>query len=157
MSSWAKAGLIGGAVLVVLNILGLIPIVGFATCCLGILAYVGIGLLGAHWMPPQREPGPAAGQGALAAVVAALIGGVANIIILLFETAALGPGGIASQLSPQTLSQLEQLGMDPKMLDTFVGPAGAALGGSICCLGGLFLAAILGAIGGAIYASVQPD
>jgi hypothetical protein len=157
MSSWLKAGLVGGAVLVVLDLLGLIPLVGFATCCLGIVAYVGVGLIAGLWMPSPREPGRAAGEGALAAVIAALIGGLANIVILVLQAVALGPDRILSQLSPNTISQLEQLGMDPRMLDTFAGPAGAALGSSICCLGGLILAAILGAIGGAVYAAVQPD
>jgi hypothetical protein len=157
MSSWLKAGLVGGAVLVVLDLLGLIPCVGLATCCVGLVAYVGIGLLAAYWMPPLRQPGPAAGQGALAAVIGALIGGLANTIILPLQAAILGPGQILSQIPPETIRQLEQAGMDPSLLDTFAGPAGAALGGSICCLGGLFLAAILGAIGGAVYAAIKAD
>jgi hypothetical protein len=157
MSNWLKAGLVGAAVLVVLDLLGLIPCVGLLTCLLGLVVYAAIGALAAYWMPPARVAGPAAGQGALAAVVAALIGGAVNSVILLIQAAALGPGRILSQIPPQTITQLEQAGLDPHMLDTFAGPAGAALGGSICCIGGLILAAILGAIGGAVYAAIQPD
>ena len=80
MSPWLKAGLIGGAVLIVLNLLGLIPCVGLITCILGVLAYAGIGALAAYWMPPVRVAGQAAGQGALAALVAGLIGGVVNTV-----------------------------------------------------------------------------
>ncbi len=157
MSPWLKAGLVGGAVIVVLNLLGLIPCVGLVACGLELLVYIGIGVLAAYWLLPPRLPGPAAGQGALAAVVAALIGGVVNTIILLVQAAVRGPGWIMSQIPPETLSQLEQAGADPNMLNTFAGPAGAALGGSICCLGGLIIAAVLGAIGGAIYAALQQD
>jgi hypothetical protein len=157
MSPWLKAGLVGGAVLVVLNLLGIIPCVGLITCILGLIAYVCIGALAANWMPPVRMAGPAAGQGALAAVVAALIGGVVNTIILLGQAAILGSGRILSQIPPDALRQLEQAGMDPKMLDSFAGPTGAILGGSLCCIGGIILAAILGAIGGAVYAAIKAD
>lgn len=154
MSPWLKAGLIGGAVLVVLNLLGLIPCVGLVTCVLGLLAYAAIGALAAYWMPPLRMAGPAAGQGALAAVLAALIGGIVNAIIITVQMAITDTATILSQIPAETMQQLEQAGVDPS---TFVGPgAGAAIGG-VCCLGGLIFAAILGAIGGAIFAAVKSD
>ena len=46
-----------------------------------LMAYIGIGMLAAYWMPPIREAGPAATQGAGAAALAALIGGIVNSII----------------------------------------------------------------------------
>jgi hypothetical protein len=157
MSSWLKAGLVGGVVLVVLDLLGLIPCVGLVACLLNPLAYIGVGVLAAYWMSPVRTAGDAAGQGALAGVVAALIGGVVNTVILFAEVAIMGSGQILSQIPPETLRQLEQAGMDPGMIDSFAGPLGATLGGSICCLAGLILAAILGAIGGAVFAAIRPD
>jgi hypothetical protein len=157
MSPWLKAGLIGGAVLIVLNLLGLIPCVGLITCVLGVLAYAGIGALAAYWMPPVRMPGQAAGQGALAALVAGLIGGVVNTVVIFIQTSIMGSSQILSQLPPETLQQLTEAGVDPQMLETFVGPAGALAGGSMCCIGGLILAAILGAIGGAVFAGIRPD
>jgi hypothetical protein len=157
MSSWLKAGLVGAVVLTILNLLGLIPYVGCFTCILGFVAYAGIGALAAHWMPPLRLPGPAAGQGAMAAMIAALIGGVVNTIILVAEVAIVGSTEILSQLPPETLQQLEQQGLDPQVLNAFAGPGGAVLGGSMCCLGGVVLAALLGAIGGAIYAGIRAD
>jgi hypothetical protein len=157
MSSWLKAGLVGGAVLVVLNLLGLIPLVGIVCCFLGLVAYAGIGALAAYWMPPVREAGPAAGQGALAAVVASLIGGIINTIVWLIQSALVPTADVLSQIPPELLQQLQDAGGDPQMFNTFAGPLGAAFGGSCCCLGGVILAAILGAIGGAIYAGVKPD
>ncbi len=157
MSSWLKAGLIGGVVLVVLDLLGLIPCVGLVTCILGLVAYIGIGALAAYWLPPMRMAGPAAGQGALAAGLAALISGITNTILILIQSMIAGSARILSQIPPETLQQLQDAGMDPQMLERFAGPGGALLGGSICCIGGLILAVILGAIGGAIFAAIKPD
>lgn len=157
MSPWLKAGLIGAVVLVVLNLLGLIPCVGIITCILGLVAYAGIGALAAYWMPPVRETGAAAGQGALAAGVAAIIGGLVNMAVTFIQTTAMGTAQIMSQLPPETIQQLEDAGMDPAIFEQFVGPLGALLGGGLCCLGGLILAVILGAIGGAVFAAIQKD
>lgn len=156
MAPWLKAGLVGAAVLVVLALLGFVPCVGACTCLIGVLAYAGIGALAAYWMPPVREAGPAAGQGALAAILASLIGGIANTIVMLIQTATVSTEQILSQIPPEMLQQFEQTGMDPRFLETLAGPTGGLLSGSMCCMGGLILAAILGAIGGAVYAGIQP-
>jgi hypothetical protein len=159
MSPWLKAGLIGAAILIVLNLLGLVQVacVGLVTCILGLLVYAGIGALAAYWMPPVRETGAAAGQGALAAGLAAIIGGIVNMIVVFIQATIVGTTEIVSQLPPETLRQLEDAGMDPAILNKFAGPAGALLGGSLCCVGGLILAAILGAVGGAVFAAIQKD
>jgi hypothetical protein len=154
MAPWLKAGLIGGAVLVALNLLGLIPCVGLVTCFLSLLAYVGIGALAAYWAPRPRDPGQGAGQGALAALVGALIGGVVNVILFTIQMAVMDTAAILAQLPQESLRQLEQSGLDPAML---TGPGAGAFYGSICCLGGLVFAAILGAIGGAIYAGLRQE
>jgi hypothetical protein len=154
MSPWLKAGLIGAAVIVVLNLLGLIPCVGLITCILALLVYGGIGVLAAYWLPPVREAGQAAGQGALAALVAALIGGIVNTILTTIQMALLDTSFILSQIPPESLQQMKQAGIDPGM---FTGPTAGVFYGSICCGGGLILAAILGAIGGAVYAGIKPD
>ena len=161
MSPWLKAGLIGGAVLAVLNLLGFIPCVAVVTCILGLLVYVGVGALAAYWMPPARMAGPAASQGALAGVLAALIGGVVSTIVSLIQAAVFDAGQALNQLPPGTLRQLEEAGMDPQMFEQLMemsaGTGGALFCSSICCLAGLLIAAALGAIGGSIYASLQPD
>ena len=154
MSPWLKAGLIGAAVLIVLNIVGLIPCVGVVTCFLGLFVYGGIGALAAHWLPPVREPSSAAGQGALAALIASLVGGLVNTIFMTVQMAVVGSGQLLSQFPPEMLEQMYDAGVDPEM---FVGPVGGAISGSLCCVGGLFLAAILGAIGGAAYAGMKPE
>ena len=158
MSPWLKAGLIGGAVLVVLNLLGLIPVVGIVFCLLGLLAYIGIGALAAYFIPPLREAGQAAGQGALAAGLAALIGGIVNAISITVQFALTDTTALLSQMPAETLQQMEDAGLDPSLF--FGSGAGAltgALCGSTCCVAGLILAAILGAIGGAVFAGIKPD
>jgi hypothetical protein len=158
MSPWLKAGLIGGAVLIVLNLLGLIPIVGIVFCLGGLLAYIGIGALAAYWIPPLREAGQAAGQGAMAAALAALIGGIVNTIITTVQSSLTDTTTLLSQIPPEYLQQMEDAGLDPSL---FVGTGTAALSGivcgSTCCIVGLILAAILGAIGGAVFAGIKPD
>jgi hypothetical protein len=154
MSPWLKAGLIGGAVLVVLDLLSLIPCVGVITCVLMLVVYFAIGALAAYWIPPVRMAGKAAGQGALAAALAALVGGVVNTILSTIQLAATDKSAILSQLPAQSVEQLRQAGIDPS---TLIGPGAGAGIGSLCCITGLIFAAILGAIGGAIFASVKSD
>jgi len=154
MSPWLKAGLIGGGVLAVLNLMSLIPCVGLVTCLLGFVAYAGIGALAAYWMPPLRVVGDAAGQGALAALVAGAIGGLVNLVVMTVQTATMDSAELLSQIPAETLEQMRELGLDPAML---AGAQSGLLAGSVCCLGGLVFAAILGAIGGAIFAGLKPD
>jgi len=154
MTSWLKAGLIGAAVVTILNFLGLIPCVGFITCILGLLVYIGVGVLAAYWMPPLREAGAAAGQGAMAATLAALIGGIINAVVSTIQLAVADSAAILSALPAESLQQLQEAGVDPSV---FTGPAFGAAVGSACCLVGLILAAILGAVGGAVYAGIKPD
>ena len=154
MAPWLKAGLVGAAIVVVLNILGAIPCVGLVTCCLGLVVYAGVGALAAHWLPPVREPGSAAAQGALAALLASLAGGIVLTLVLVVQMAVSGGAQLLSQLPPEMLQQMYDAGVDPGM---FAGPVGGAISGSFCCMGGLILAAVLGGIGGAIYAGVKPE
>jgi hypothetical protein len=154
MAPWIKAGLIGGAILIILNLLGLIPCVGLITCILGLAVYAGIGVLAASWIPPVREAGSAAGQGALAALLAALIGGIVNVIAMTAQMALLGGAEMLSQIPPEMLEPMYEAGIDPSIV---TGPLGGFMSGSLCCLGGLFLAAILGALGGAIFAGIKPE
>jgi hypothetical protein len=154
MSPWVKAGLVGGAAVVVLDLLGLIPCVGVVFCGLGILAYAGVGALAAYWMPPMRMAGPAAGQGALAAGLASIIGGIVNWIVVTIQFAVTDTASVLEAIPPESLQQLRDAGIDPTSL---VGTgAGAAFGG-ICCGAGLLIAVLLGAIGGAIFAAVKAD
>lgn len=154
MSPWLKAGLVGGAVLVVINLFGLVPCVGLFSCALGLVAYIGIGVLAAYWMPPIREAGPGATQGAGAAALAALIGGIVNSIITTIQWVTIDPTEVLNTLPAGQLQQLQEAGVDPAM---FMGPGFGIAVASFCCLGGLILAAILGAVGGAVFAGIKAD
>lgn len=154
MKPWVKAGLVGGAIVVVLNLLGLIPCVGVIACGLGIVAYAGVGALAAYWMPPVRMAGQAAGQGALAAGLASVIGGIVNWIVVTVQFAMTDTATVLEAIPPESLQQLRDAGIDPA---TLAGSgAGAAFGG-ICCGAGLLVAVVLGAIGGAIFAAMKAD
>jgi hypothetical protein len=154
MSSWVKAGLVGGAAAAALMLLSLIPYAGIVFCGLSLLAYAGAGALAAYWMPPVRMAGPAAGQGALAAGLASVIGGIVNWIVVTVQFAMIDTASVLSSMPPETLQQMRDADFDPAML---TGPvAGAAFGG-ICCGAGLLIAVVLGAIGAAIFAAVKAD
>ena len=75
MPTWLKSGLIGGAILFVLDVVIQIPVLGCCGWFLTVFAYLGIGALAAYFAERPRDTGKAAGQGAIAAVLAAFIGG----------------------------------------------------------------------------------
>jgi hypothetical protein len=85
----------------------------------------------------------------------AAVGGVVNMIVGAIQFSVSGGMGAAmSQIPPEALRSLEDAGIDPSSF----GSIGAVLGiGAVCCVAGLVLAAVLGAVGGAIMASVKPD
>jgi hypothetical protein len=165
MSAWLKAGLIGGAILFFLDIIGQIPIICCCTPLLMLLVYIAVGVMAASYMPPPRDTGSAAGQGALAAVVASVIGGVFNLIFSLIRTVVWSSttqvGQIWTDLPPEVRYLLRDMGIEPEFynqINNFSGSlAGTTICGSICCLGGVIIAAILGAIGAAIYAASKSD
>ena len=156
MSAWLKAGLIGIAILVVLNLIGLIPVLGCLTMPLGIVAYVVVGALAASYMPPRREAGTAAGQGALAAVLAGFGGGLVGMIIGLIRTAMGGAfqgAEILSQLPPELRHQFRDIGISPDLIAGAGGIGAAAICGSLCCVGGIMIAMIIATIGAVIVSA----
>ncbi len=165
MKGWLKAGLIGAGILVVLNLLGIIPFVGFCIIPLRWLTYIGVGVLAASYMLAPRESGLAAKEGAIAAAVAGAGGGIVGLIISLVQagtTGALQIGDILRQMPPEVLQGLREAGIPPEMIFGGAGGGAAAVGGaavcgSVCCLGGILFAAALGAVGAAIYASTKPN
>ncbi len=157
MQAVLKAGGIGAAIVVVLNLLGLIPCVGCITFLLTLVAYVVIGVLAAKWMMPPRTAGSGATNGALAAVVAAFIGGIVNAIITSIYVTVTG-GAQLTQLPPELLQQFSDAGIDPS---TFMaggaGIAGVLMFATVCCLVGMVIAAALGAAGGAYWGNSHPQ
>lgn len=152
-----KAGLIGGAIVAVLQLVGIIPVpcVGCFILLLGWATYVGAGVLAAYWLPTPRSAGDGAGAGAIAGVVSGIIGGIFGMIASGIQFAIRGgSAAVLSQIPQEFLDALTEIGLDPAMFTSI----GAVLGiGAFCCVLGMVIAAVLGAIGGAIFASAQSE
>jgi hypothetical protein len=158
MRPWLKAGLIGGGVLALLTILtnlGTLLPSGVSTiisCCLCIpllLAYPGTGALAAYWLTPPRMAGEGAKEGALAGIIAGVIDGVVSMILALIMGAAGAYQQMLSQLPPETMRALKEMG-----LATTGGMAALSCVGGIC---GILWAVAMGAAGGAILAAAKRD
>jgi len=151
MSNWLKAGLLGAAVVVTLQLLGIIPCVGCVTWLLGYVAYGCIGALAAYWMPPRRQLGPAAGHGALAGAIAGAIGGAVGLVIALgISTAFATLVGLGEALGGPSFDPSALWEMVPTVV-------GSITFGTGCYALGVGIAAGLGALGGLIFAAIQPE
>jgi hypothetical protein len=150
-----KAGLVGAGVAVVLSLLGLVPCLGCITGILALVWYVGVGVLAAYWMPPPRTAGSGAGAGALAALITAVVGGAVNMVVSAIQFSIMGGyEAMSRQIPPEALNQLRDAGIDPSV---FAGIGGVLGIGAVCCLVGLVVAAVLGAIGGAVMAAAKAE
>ena len=158
MQASLKAGAIGAGAAVILALINLIRCAGCFTWILGLLLYIGVGALAAYWLPPVRTAGEGAGAGAIAGVVTGIVGGIANMIIAALRFAISGGPGAAmrqmGQLSPEVMRQLYDAGVDPRIFASIGGVIGVS---AVCCVIGLVIAAVLGAIGGVIFAAVKPE
>jgi hypothetical protein len=164
MSAWLKAGLIGGAILFFVDIIGQIPIICCCTPLLMLAIYIAVGVMAASYLPPPRDMSKSVGQGALAAAVASLIGGFINLIISVVRAAIWSSsqvGQVWTDLPYELRYYLRDMGLEPEMVTEFAnsmaGIGGTTVCGSICCLGGIIIAAMLGAIGAAIYVAAKSD
>ena len=148
-----KAGGIGGVIAVILNLLGIIPLVGCCTFILTLLLWVGVGVLAGYYgnkSNPMQTGSDAAKAGAVAGVVTSLVGGVAQTIIFAVQAAMGGTIQALSQIPPEQLRQLRDIGVDPAIF----GSVGGVIGiGSCCCIIGTVIAAAFGAGGGALSPS----
>jgi hypothetical protein len=158
MQTALKAGGVGAAALFVLTILGAIPIVGEFIKILSFVAYIGVGYLASYWMEPPRRMGMSAGTGAVAALIAGLAAGITDMIVSAIVTGfhiAIGGGPVLSD--PELMAGLPEIATDPEMVGALVlGIIGFLLGNAICCVAGMAIAAVLGAVGGAIHAAIKP-
>jgi hypothetical protein len=158
MSGWLKAGLIGAVIVVVFKVVEVIPCVACCAIPLEWVAYGCIGALAAYWIPPVRTMGAGAGQGALAAVIAAAIGGVIGIGVNLVGSAVLAPMQMAMlrAMPPEFLQSMAEAGIDPSML-AGAGAGESIVGSVMCCGVALVIAAGLGALGGLIFAAAKSE
>jgi len=153
MQGWLRAGLIGALILIVLDLLGLIPFAICFTWPLALLTYALVGVLAASYMPPVREASAAAGQGALAALVASLGGGIVWLIINVIQASTGSMVRAFNQMPPQLQQQLHDSGISPGIA---FGVGGVSIFSTVCCSIGVLVAVALGALGGAIYAASKP-
>ncbi len=154
MPNWLKAGLIGAAVVVVLNLLAFFPCVACLTLIPTLVTFGCVGALAAYWMPPLRMAGPAAGYGALAGLITGLVDAVMGVVVIVASTVFWGSVSAVSQLPPEALRELQRAGVDPSL---FAAPLASAFFATICS--GIFvvIAVGLGALGGVIFAAVKPE
>lgn len=160
MSGWLKAGLIGAVIVIALKVLEVVPCVACCAIPLEWVAYGCIGALAAHWIVSGRTMGSAAGQGALAGLIAAAIGGVVGVGVNVVGATALAPLQVSMlrQLPPEVLQQMAESGVDPSMLTgAGTGAVETITSGAVCCGVGLVIAAALGALGGLIFAAVKSE
>ena len=165
MRPWLKAGLIGAGILTALALMTLIPLAGACCCFVWPVAYLGVGALAGSYVPPVRDPGVAAGQGALAAALAQLLGGLVYTVIVTVQSAAVD----MSQVTSDLITAWGQAGLDTAALERFLATLPAWLSGqgsglltglvsgSLCLVVGLLTAAILGALGGMAFASAKRE
>jgi len=151
-----KAGLIGALIVLMVNLMGIIPVIGCIGLPLELVAYIAIGALAGFWIVPPRATGRAAGQGALAGLIAGVASGIIRTILTpLSMKLSGGTSALLSQLPPESLQSLQQAGLDPNVIFGGGTMAGLVL---ICCLpAGLLLGAGLGALGGLIFAAAKPE
>ena len=151
-----KAGLIGAGIVLLLNLIGIVPVIGCIGLPLEMIAYVAIGAMAAFWIALRREVGRAAGQGALAGLIAGAASGILRAILTpLSMQLSGGTSAILSQVPAESLRQLEQAGIDPNVIFGGGTMAGLML---VCCLPlGLLLGAGLARLGGVIFAAAKPE
>jgi hypothetical protein len=154
MNAGLKAGLIGGAIVAVLQFAGLIPCVDCFTWLLALVVYVGAGVLAAYWLPAPRDAGGGAGAGAVAGVVSAIIGGIFGMIASGIQFVLTDTAAILAQMPEESLRALRDAGMDPQVFTSLEFTLAAS---GVCCVVVIFIAAVLGALGGGVFAAMQNE
>jgi hypothetical protein len=150
---------IGAVIVVILKVVQVVPCVNCCAIPAEWVAYGCIGALAAYWISPMRTMGTGAWQGALAALIAAAIGGVIGIGVSVVGNTVLAPmqESMLRQMPPEFFSQLAEAGVDPSLITRTGGTTAETItGGAMCCGAGLVIAAVLGALGGLVFAVVKP-
>jgi hypothetical protein len=142
-----KAGGIGALVLIgvtlinqfVINTAGALV---YVMCGVSLLLYLGIGIMAAWFLDPERTAGKGAAAGALAGLISVVISSALGLTISLTRISQTGaiPG-----TTPEQMEQLAQLNLNPSLL---------IIPGAIC---GLLIGVGIATGGGALLAAVKPD
>lgn len=139
--------LAGLAIGVAATVLGLVPGVGG---CLACATYIGAGMLAVwHYTDRHRltlQGGQGAGIGALAGVVAMVTASILQFVLM--------ATGVQPSFREAIADQLDASGLDPAQVEQFMSMVESPFFVVGMILVGLVVYAILGAIGGAIGASV---
>lgn len=139
--------LAGIAVGVAATVLNLVPVVG---SCLACLAYIGAGLLAVwHYTDRHRitlKGGQGAGIGALAGLVAMVTASLLQFVFMMI--------GVQPSLREMVSDQLDMSGLDPAQVEQIMNMVESPFFIVGILLVATVIYAILGAIGGAIGASL---
>ncbi|MBC7224966.1 MAG: hypothetical protein H5T59_11965 [Anaerolineae bacterium] len=155
-----KAGLVGAAIAVGLQIVGLIPCIGSILSCLGLLALaVAVGVLAVRMATePIPSSGSAAGAGAIAGAITGAVSSVAGTLLAVLRIAVgFGMGTAANwyrYLPPETLRQMREYGVDPRLLASpRVLGLGTVVGGCFSLAFSVLIFAALAAVAALVYHS----
>lgn len=152
-----KALGVGAGAGVVIGVVRNIPLVGIACCCIGWALWVAVGAAYGYF-DGQEGNAPDTGQYALGGAAAGAAGGVVWGLVSGLVTLVLSLLGVTAAGTAAIFQQLQSAGVDvpPQLASQAAGTAGVGVVGiitSICT--GLIAYAILGAIGGLVYALVR--
>jgi hypothetical protein len=152
-----KAGIIGGAIGVVLALLQIVPWCGLLACCAFPVLWLGIGAWAVRMGGEKIETvGQGAGAGGIAGGLGGVISAMASGALTMLAYILGRRWGPAYMNFRFTLDQLETLRRWGIEIRPFGEDLGYWLAGSVCvCAMGIVIAAILGAVGGLIYKAMK--
>ena len=149
-----QAGLFGGGMALLLDLIALLPYIGPVIAVpLYPLAFFLTGLIAVRITPYSPSVGEAATGGAVAGLVAAIIGGLGAMFLYPIRlNIAGGPEDLVKMMSPDTVQSLVERGINPVALMDFIGGVGL---GMFCCGMQLTTGVMLAALGAALLAAYR--
>jgi hypothetical protein len=158
-----KAGIIGALVAIGLQVVNLIPCIGWALACLGwLILAVAVGVMAVRLSTPTlTTTEAAAGAGAIAGAITGAVGSLTNT----FFTLVLNLVGLSSRwgwgadwgrwVPPEMFSEMQRFGIGPRvwMQGPRVGIGSILVGGCLGLIGWMLLIALVSALSAFIYQS----
>jgi len=121
-------------------------------CCFYFLLYPVPGILAAHWMPVPRETSQVAITGALAGLLATVIGSIATLLLTLGVSLAGLNERYVEQIVPNAQEILRQNGMG-----FWFSMEGQLLQVGISLIFHIITGVVLSVLGGIIYAAIRKE